>query len=97
MIKRSKIMEETNIITLTDEVGNNVDFEVIDLIDYEGKQYVILLPADDDEEEAGEVVILSYENEGEDEIFLAVEDDNELNEIFAIFKERSKDRFDFVD
>lgn len=90
-------MEETNIITLTDEVGNNVDFEVIDLIDYEGKQYVILLPADDDEEEAGEVVILSYENEGEDEIFLAVEDDNELNEIFAIFKERSKDRFDFVD
>lgn len=90
-------MEETNIITLTDEAGNNVDFEVIDLIDYDGKQYVVLLPAEDDEDEAGEVVILSYENDGENDIFLSIEDDNELNEVFAVFRERAKDRFDFVD
>ena len=90
-------MEETNIITLTDEAGNNVDFEVIDLIDYDGKQYVVLLPAEDDEDEAGEVVILSYENDGENDIFLSIEDDNELNEVFAVFMERAKDRFNFVD
>lgn len=90
-------MEETNIITLTDEAGKNVDFEVIDLINYDGKEYVVLLPAEDDEDEAGEVVILLYENEGENDIFLSIEDDDELNEIFAIFRERAKDRFNFVD
>lgn len=36
--------EELNIITLTDEDGTDKDFEFLDLIDLDDKEYVVLLP-----------------------------------------------------
>ena len=50
--------ELDNIITLNDEDGNEVDFEFLDLIEYEGNDYVVLLPV---EEDSDEVVILQVE------------------------------------
>ena len=47
--------EETSIITMTDENGADVDFEYLDCIEYEGKEYLVLIPA---EEESNEIVIL---------------------------------------
>ena len=49
--------EVDNIIVLNDEEGNEVQFEFLDLIDFEGEEYVVLLPAEETED-AGEVVIL---------------------------------------
>ena len=43
--------ELNNIIILSDEDGNQVRFEFIDLIEYEGEEYVILLPTDEDGDE----------------------------------------------
>lgn len=48
-------MENDNIIVLTDEDGIDVEFEFCASIEYEGNEYVVLLPTDDDD---GEVVIL---------------------------------------
>ena len=60
--------ELDNIIVLNDEDGNEVEFEFLDLIEYDGESYVVLLPNDDEEEEAGEVLILKLEdNDSEDE------------------------------
>ena len=50
--------EETSILTLTDENGVDTDFEYLDCIPYEGKEYLVLLPAD---EAATDVVILEVE------------------------------------
>ena len=85
-----------NIITLTDEDGLEVSFEFLDLIEYQGEEYVVLLPTDD--EEVGEVVILQIEGlDDENENYISVEDQDILNEVFSIFKEKFKDEFNFID
>ena len=50
--------EETSILTLTDENGVETDFEYLDCIDYEGKEYLVLMPAD---EAATDIIILEVE------------------------------------
>ena len=47
--------EETSFITLTDENGVEAEFEFMECIEYQGKEYIVLLPAD---ENSAEVVIL---------------------------------------
>lgn len=89
--------EMDNIIVLNDENGNEAEFEFIDLIPYEGEEYVILLPCDESDE-AGEVVILKLEEEGEaNETYASVDDEKTLNAVFEIFKERFSEEFNFVD
>lgn len=90
--------ELDNIITLNDEDGKEVQFEFLDLIEYNDEEYVILLPVEETED-AGEVVILKVEqtdNEDE-ESYIGVEDEEELNAVFAIFKDKFKDEFNFLD
>ena len=96
--------ELDNVITLKDEEGNDVNFEFLDLIEYEGEEYVILLPMQEVEEDAepDEVVILQIEKNGEnansdEETYISVEDENVLNAVFEIFKDKLKDEFNFVD
>lgn len=55
--------EVDNIVILNDEEGNEVQFEFLDLIEYNEEEYVILLPVEDEiSEEPGEVVILKVES-----------------------------------
>lgn len=87
---------ETGII-LTDEDGNEVEFDLLDNVEYEGNSYLIMLPADDNDD--GNVVIMLLE-EGEteeDDTLLTVTDEKILDEVYAIFKENNKDFFDFED
>ena len=87
--------EETFIITMTDENGKEVDFEFLDCVEYEGKEYLVLIPA---EEESNEIVILEVEPvDDELENYLAVESEEVLNAVYAIFKDRYKDVLDFAD
>lgn len=92
-------MEElNNIIPLTDEDGNEVEFEFLDLIEYEDKEYVVLVPHEE-MDEAPEAVILQVENVEDEnqESYVSVEDEAVLNAVFEIFKEKFKDLLDFVD
>ena len=87
--------EETNILTLTDENGADVDFEYLDCIEYEGKEYLVLMPAD---EESSEIIILDVEPvDEENENYLSVQDENVLNAVYGIFKEKYKDVLTFED
>ena len=90
--------ELDNIITLNDEDGNEVKFEFLDLIEYGGEEYVILLPVEEGED-ADEVVILKVEDTGseEEESYVGVDDQEVLNAVFAIFKDKFKDEFNFMD
>lgn len=93
--------ELDNVIVLNDEDGNEVNFEFLDLIELDGEEYVVLLPmSDEGEEDEGEVVILKVEDTDEDseeESYVSVDDEDTLNQVFEIFKEKFKDEFDFVD
>ena len=87
--------EEVNILTLTDENGADHDFEYLDVVEYESKEYLFLMPV---EEETNEIVILEIEPvDEENENYLAVESEEILSAVYAIFKERYKDVLDFAD
>ena len=87
--------EEVSVLTLTDENGADVNFEYLDCIDYEGKEYLVLLPM---EEDAAELVILEVEPvDEENENYLAVEDEATLNAVYGIFKEKFQDVLEFED
>ena len=93
-------LEESNIIVLNDENGDEIRFEFLDLIEYDGEEYVVLLPViEEGEEDSGEVVILKLEeseNE-EEEAYVSVDDEETLNTVFQMFKEKFKDEFNFID
>lgn len=87
--------EQTNILTLTDENGIDTDFEYLDSIEYEGKEYLVLMPA---EELATEIVILEVEPvDEENENYISVADEAVLNAVYDIFKDRYKDVLTFED
>lgn len=97
-LERNENEEFDNIIHLTDEDGNDVSFEFLDLIEYDSSEYVVLLPAEESET-ADEVVILKVEeSENEDEeSYVGVQDQTTLDSVFKIFKEKFKEEFNFVD
>ena len=87
--------EEDSIVVFTDEDGNDLSFEFLDSIEYEGKEYLCLLPV---EEGTNEIVILEVEPvDEENENYLTVEDEDVLNAVYTIFKERYKDILEFED
>jgi uncharacterized protein YrzB (UPF0473 family) len=93
--------ELDNIVILNDEDGNEVKFEFLDLVELDNEEYVVLLPmTEEGEEDEGEVVILKVEDtddESEEESYVSIDDEEILNKVFEIFKEKFKDDFDFVD
>ena len=93
--------ELDNVVILNDEYGNEVKFEFLDLIELDDEEYVVLLPmAEDGEEEEGEVVILKVEDNddenSDEESYVSIEDEDVLNKVFEMFKEKFKYEFDFV-
>ena len=85
--------EETEILTLTDENGKEENFEYLDCIEFEGKEYLLLLPADELETQ---VVILEVEPVDEEtENYLSVSDERILDGVYSIFKEKYKDVLTF--
>lgn len=90
--------EFDNKIILNDESGDEAVFEFLDLIEYQGEEFVVLLPCDETDE-ADEVVILKIEDTGDEDLesYTSVDDESVLNAVFEIFKEKFKDQFNFVD
>ena len=92
--------ELDNIVILNDEDGNEVKFEFLDLVELDDEEYVVLLPVTvEGEEEEGEILKVEDNNdEDSDEgSYVSIEDEEILNKVFEIFKEKFKDDFDFVD
>lgn len=87
-----------NTIILNDENGEEILFEFLDLIEYNREEYIILLPKDESDD-AGEVVILKVdETDSEDEeAYTSVKDEETLQAVFNIFREKFKDEFNFED
>ena len=87
--------EEVSILTLTDDKGQETQFEYLDSIEYDGVEYLVLLPAED---ESTQIVILEVEPvDEENENYLAVTDEGTLEAVYSIFKDRYKDVLTFAD
>ena len=86
--------EEMDVVVLTDDEGNDVEFEWLDTVEHNGNQYIVVIPTD---EEAEDVVILRMEKTEEEETFVGLEDEKEVNEVFDVFKEKNKENYEFID
>ena len=85
---------EGTLITLEDEEGNEVEFEFLDVVEYEGEEYIVLIEND---EEADEVVILKINPiDEETEEYTSIEDEELLDKLFEIFKEKYEGDIDFA-
>ena len=91
-----EIVDLDEVVELTDEEGNVYAFELLDIVDYEGREYAILFPCD--EPDSDEVLITEYMDDPDDpenELYLPVEDEKLMNEVFDFFKKVDGEYFDF--
>jgi uncharacterized protein YrzB (UPF0473 family) len=80
--------EENNIITLTDEDGKEIDFEVIGDAEIDGTVYYAMTPAGAQETNEGiiEYVLLKLiEDEEGEEVFVTVDDEDEFDKVADFF------------
>ena len=73
-------IDEENIIEITDDEGNVIKCELYDIVEFEDKQYALLIEVDNEEEEP-EVVLMRYTEEGEDVFFETIDSDDEFNRV----------------
>lgn len=91
-------MDEQRIVTLTDEEGNEIDFEILDMIKIDGKEYAFLLPVAEgaDDESDGEVLVTVFTSHGDDVEFALPESQKETERAFNEFKKKNSDIFNFA-
>ena len=89
--------EYTNVITLTDSDGSDVDFEVLDIVPYKEHEYVVMLPVDNESDSPEAVILelLEAEEDNEEDMLQGVEDEEILNAVFNLFMEKNADEFQF--
>jgi len=79
------VTESDKAVTLMDEEGVEHNFTVIDIIEVEGKEYAILLPVD---EESDEAIILKFDLDEEgNELLVDIEDDEEWEKVADYWEE----------
>lgn len=87
---------EPTIITLEDDLGNEEEFEFLDVVDFEGDEYVVLLPLSEEESDEAEVMILKIESlDDETETYAGIDDDELIENVFEVFKKRYEDEYNF--
>lgn len=72
--------ENENLIEITDDDGTVIKCELYDIIEFEEKQYALLVEVNNKEEEP-EVVLMRYVEEGEESFFETIEDDAEFDRV----------------
>ena len=87
---------QPDLMTLEDEDGNEVTFEVIDALDHKGVHYLAVVEYTENEEDAedAQLVILSVGEDDEGEYLDVVEDDETLLEVSKLFEKRLSDQFE---
>ena len=81
-------------VVLTDEDGNDVEFQHIDTVEVNGETYMAFIPAELSVEEEAEVVILKVIEENGEEILASVDDEEEADRIFDIVMELVEDMYE---
>lgn len=86
--------EEVLVYTLTDDEGNENDFEMIGSVEVDGKTYCALIPFTEEDEDVEEYIVLRVEKSEEnpeEEILVSIDDDEEFDRIADIFDDEFAD------
>ena len=86
--------DNENYITLTDDDGKDISFEILDTIEYKERIFAVLLPFEDTEDEVVILEVIPAEDPEYDD-FVSVDDEELLNEVFEEFKKKNEGEFDF--
>lgn len=97
MVNNEERIEEMEnegaLITLTDDEGNEIEFEFLDVVEYDGEEYIVLIENDED---ADEVVILKINAlDEETEEYVSIEDEEVLQTVFDMFKKKYEGEINF--
>ena len=97
MADNEKMIEEFEnedaLITLTDDECNEVEFEFLDVVEYDGDEYIVLIENDED---ADEVVILKINAlDEENEEYVSIDDEEILQTVFDMFKKKYEGEINF--
>ena len=86
---------ENDFFTLTDEDGNEIEFELIGRCEKDGQQYFAMIPVEENKTDSDiyEYVILKLATEDGEEVLVTVDDDEELDNIADYFD----DQFNAID
>lgn len=82
-----------NFITVTDEDGNDIELELLDVLEHKGQTYMAFFPAvleedeaDEDSDDYGMVILKSITENGE-ELLSTLDSEEELTEVYDLFME----------
>lgn len=88
----TKVVEEIEIVTLTDEDGVETEFELIGRLEHNGKEYIALMAQDNDEEY---LILRSEKDDSGEEMFVTIEDDDEFDAVADAFDDEFMTEFDY--
>lgn len=83
-----------NYITLTDDNGEDVSFEMLGTVEYQDRLFAVLLPFDEDDDGVVILELVPTEDPEYDE-FLGIDDEALLNEVFEEFKKGYNGEYEF--
>ena len=97
-----EMLEEAapDLLTLEDEDGKEVTFEVIDATEVNGTRYLAVIPYQEDPEslqEDAELILMRIGTDYEVEYMDIVDDDEELITVGKVFEERLRAMYDIDD
>lgn len=78
--------DKDNIVETVDEDGNVINFKLFDIIEFENKEYALLLPVESEEDE-DELVIMKLIKDDEEYSFETIDDDDEFDRVSEYLEE----------
>lgn len=91
------------LLSLLDEDGNELQFEVLDALELDDSRYMAVIPVIEDPQEKLEsddqmvILKIGVDEEAGEEYLEPIQDEEEFNKVASIFMENLKDEFDFID
>ena len=87
---------EAEFFTLTDEDGNEIEFELIGECEKNGQRYFALIPVEDDaDNDVCEYVVLKLAKDGDEDILVTIDDDDELDDVADYFDDLFSQEIDY--
>ncbi len=92
MSNNKKQPESENILVLHDEEGNKERYEIIDTVEYDNRDFIVLLPlpevGEPNEEMLYVLEVVEDLDDPEYDNYIGIEDDETIDAVFEIFKKQ---------
>ena len=91
--------EDDSIVILTDDEGNEHEFEILQILEIDDVEYAILLSLDGEEDEEDEAIILriGVDDSTGEEVLYDIEDDAEWEMVAQAWQQFADDDWDDED